>query len=65
MLQAPAPDESPLAQDVRLLIEKYSLPVGMFEEIIAGVEMDLSIRRYATLKSSGSIAIGSPVQLDW
>jgi len=50
MLQAPAPDEPLLAQDVRLLIEKYSLPVGMFEEIIAGVEMDLSIRRYATFE---------------
>ena len=50
MLQAPAPDEALLAQDVRLLIEKYSLPVGMFEEIIAGVEMDLSIRRYATFE---------------
>jgi len=50
MLQAPAPDEPLFAQDVRLLIEKYSLPVGMFEEIIAGVEMDLSIRRYATFE---------------
>jgi phytoene synthase len=50
MLQAPAPDEPLLAQDVRLLIKKYSLPVGMVEEIIAGVEMDLSIRRYATFE---------------
>jgi len=50
MLQAPAPDEPLLAHDVRLLIEKYSLPVGMFEEIIAGVKMDLSIRRYATFE---------------
>jgi len=50
MLQVPAPEEPLLAQDVRLLIEKYSLPVGMFEEIIAGVEMDLSIRRYATFE---------------
>jgi phytoene synthase len=50
MLRAPVPDEPLLAQDVRLLIEKYSLPVGMFEEIIAGVEMDLSIRRYATFE---------------
>jgi phytoene synthase len=48
MLQAAAPGEPPLARDVRRLIEKYSLPVGMFEEIIAGVEMDLSILRYAT-----------------
>src|SRR5881398_63990 len=50
MLRAPAPDEPILAQDVRRLIEKYSLPIGMFEEIIAGVEMDLSIRRYATFE---------------
>jgi phytoene synthase len=48
MLQAAASGEPPLARDVRRLIEKYSLPVGMFEEIIAGVEMDLSILRYAT-----------------
>src|SRR5947207_6513539 len=50
MLQAVAPGEPPLAWDVRALIEKYSLPVGMFEEIIAGVEMDLSIRRYVTFE---------------
>ena len=50
MLQAATSDEPPLAQDVRGLIEKYSLPVGMFEEIISGVEMDLSIRRYATFE---------------
>src|SRR5438046_10412216 len=50
MLQADAPDEPPLARDARLLIKKYSLPVGMFEEIIAGVQMDLSIRRYATFE---------------
>src|SRR5216117_563041 len=50
MLQAVAPGEPPLAWDVRALIEKYSLPVDMFEEIIAGVEMDLSIRRYVTFE---------------
>jgi 15-cis-phytoene synthase len=50
MLHAAAPDEPALARDVRRLIEKYSLPVCMFEEIIAGVEMDLSIRRYATFE---------------
>jgi len=50
MLQSAAPDEPPLAQDVRRLIGKYSLPVSMFEEIIAGVEMDLSILRYATFE---------------
>jgi len=50
MLQAVAPGEPPLARVVRALIEKYSLPVGVLEEIIAGVEMDLSIRRYATFE---------------
>src|ERR1700756_3174542 len=47
MLRPDPPGEPLLAQDVRRLIDKYSLPIGMFEEIIAGVEMDLSIRRYA------------------
>src|SRR5213075_2204744 len=42
--------EPPLARDVRALIDKYSLAVDMLEEIIAGVEMDLSIRRYATFE---------------
>ncbi len=50
MLRAVAPGEPPLAWDVRALIEKYSLPLAMFEEIIAGVEMDLSIRRYVTFE---------------
>jgi phytoene synthase len=50
MLEVAAPDEPPLARDVRGLIEKYSLPLSMFEEIIAGVEMDLSIWRYATFE---------------
>jgi phytoene synthase len=49
-LQAAAPDEPLLSRDVRGLIEKYSLPIGMIEDIIAGVEMDLSIRRYATFE---------------
>ena len=50
MLHTDVPDELLLAQDVRRLIDKYSLPIGMFEEIIAGVEMDLSILRYATFE---------------
>jgi phytoene synthase len=41
-------DESSLARDVRALVAKYSLPPEMLEEIIAGVEMDLSKSRYAT-----------------
>ena len=50
ILRTDAPGEPSLAQDVRRLIDKYSIPIGMFEEIIAGVEMDLSILRYATFE---------------
>src|SRR5215468_8287535 len=50
MLRAGAPGELPLARDVRQLIDKYSLPPEMLEEIIAGVEMDLRILRYPTFK---------------
>lgn len=46
MLRTGAPDEPLLARDVRQLMDKYSLPPDMLEEIIAGVEMDLSIARY-------------------
>jgi phytoene synthase len=48
MLRTGPPDEPLLARDVRQLIHKYSLPPDMLEEIIAGVEMDLSIARYPT-----------------
>ena len=48
MLRAAAPGEPALARDVRALIDKYSLSPDMLEEIITGVEMDLSISRYAT-----------------
>src|SRR5213594_1841127 len=50
MLRGARPAEPPLARDVRSLIDKYSLSPGMLEEIIAGVEMDLSISRYATFE---------------
>jgi phytoene synthase len=50
MLGAAGADEPPLAHDVRRLIHKYSLSTPMLEEIIAGVEMDLSISRYATFE---------------
>jgi 15-cis-phytoene synthase len=50
MLHAAVQDEPPLAHDVRQLIAKYSLPTDMLEEIIAGVEMDLSTLRYPTFK---------------
>ncbi len=50
MLRTAAAGEPLLAGDLRRLIEKYSLPPGMFEEIIAGVEMDLTILRYRTFE---------------
>jgi phytoene synthase len=50
MLHAGAQDGPLLARDVRELIAKYSLPLAMLEEIIAGVEMDLSTLRYPTFE---------------
>ena len=50
MLRAGAPDEPLLARDVRHVMDKYSLPPHMLEEIISGVEMDLSIARYPTFE---------------
>ena len=47
-LRTPRPDESSFAADVRHLMAKYALAPEMLEEIIAGVEMDLSIKRYQT-----------------
>ena len=47
-LHAASAEEPPLACDVRQVMAKYSLPAAMLEEIIAGVEMDLIIQRYAT-----------------
>ena len=50
MLRKAGDDEPPLARDVRGLMKKYSLSPEMLEEIIAGVEMDLSIFRYAAFQ---------------
>jgi 15-cis-phytoene synthase len=50
MLRTAVPDEPPLAVDVRQLMQKYSLPPEMLEEIVSGVEMDLSILRYPTFE---------------
>ena len=47
-LRSPTLGEPALALDLRSLIDKYSLSPGMLEEIVAGVEMDLTISRYAT-----------------
>ncbi|MEO6872190.1 MAG: squalene/phytoene synthase family protein [Chthoniobacterales bacterium] len=46
-LSTTEPNEDSLAHDVRDLIAKYPLTPAMFEEIIDGVEMDLTISRYA------------------
>ncbi len=51
MLQAATQDEPPLAREIRQLMAKYSLPAAMLEEIIAGVEMDLTIRRYPNFEA--------------
>jgi phytoene synthase len=50
MLRGAVPDEPSLARDVRQLMQQYSLRPEMLEEIIAGVEMDLSIMRYSTFE---------------
>ena len=50
ILRSDAPDGPLLARDVRQLMDKYSLPPDMLEEIIAGVEMDLSIARYSSFE---------------
>ncbi len=49
-LHAPGQGEPSLAGDIRHLMQKYSLAPEMFEEIIAGVEMDLTQRRYPTFE---------------
>jgi 15-cis-phytoene synthase len=47
-LRAAAPNEPPFAADVRQLMQKYPITPEMLEEIVAGVEMDLTIQRYQT-----------------
>ncbi|HJX98205.1 MAG TPA: squalene/phytoene synthase family protein [Chthoniobacterales bacterium] len=49
-LRGPGPNESSFAVDVRGLMQKYAITPEMLEEIIAGVEMDLRIKRYATFE---------------
>ncbi|MEY2525620.1 MAG: 15-cis-phytoene synthase [Verrucomicrobiota bacterium] len=49
-LREARPNESSFAVDVRGLMSKYALAPEMLEEIIAGVEMDLSIKRYRTFE---------------
>lgn len=47
-LSGPVAEESPVAPQVRELIRKYPITPAMLEEIIDGVEMDLTISRYDT-----------------
>jgi phytoene synthase len=49
-LRNPRPNEPSFAADVRELMNKYPITPEMLEEIIAGVEMDLSIKRYQTFE---------------
>jgi 15-cis-phytoene synthase len=49
-VRTPRPNESLFADDVRRLMKKYALAPEMLEEIIGGVEMDLSIKRYQTFE---------------
>ena len=44
------PNEPAVANDVRKLMAKYRLAPAMLDEIISGVEMDLSTNRYATFE---------------
>ena len=47
-LRAARPDEPAFADEVRQLMTRYPITPEMLDEIIAGVEMDLSIQRYQT-----------------
>ncbi|HEX8281179.1 MAG TPA: squalene/phytoene synthase family protein, partial [Chthoniobacterales bacterium] len=49
-LVQPVAGEDALATEVRALIAKYQLAPAMLEEIIAGVEMDLSVSRYGSFE---------------
>ena len=49
-LRSPQPNESELAAPIRALIDKYKIDIAHFDEIIAGVEMDLRISRYDTFE---------------
>src|SRR5215468_7794780 len=45
-LHAPEVDEPALAPEIRHLAKRYAIPPEMMEEIIDGVEMDLTIAGY-------------------
>jgi len=46
----PFEGEPALADEVRDLIRKYNIPTGYFDEIIAGVEMDIEPGRFRTFE---------------
>ncbi|HEX4665207.1 MAG TPA: squalene/phytoene synthase family protein [Chthoniobacterales bacterium] len=50
-LHVPKKDEPPLSPAVRGLLAQYAITPAMLEEIIDGVEMDLTIARYETFAS--------------
>lgn len=47
-VRGPTPHEPDLAAELRRVMQKYAVTPPMLEEIIAGVEMDLSVSRYDT-----------------
>jgi 15-cis-phytoene synthase len=50
ILRSGSQNEPSIAGDIRALTKKYALNPEMLEEIIAGVEMDLTISEYATFE---------------
>ena len=44
------PPQFPVNRELQPVIQKYSLPFELFDEIIKGCEMDLDIRRYDTFE---------------
>ena len=49
-LHSAQPNETSLAGELRQLVAKYAITPAMLEEIIDGVEMDLTISQYATFE---------------
>ena len=49
-LRRQSPDEPALASSIRRLTADYPITPEMLEEIIAGVEMDIDVKRYSTFE---------------
>lgn len=43
--------QMPVNQELQPVIARFSLPFGLFDEVIRGVEMDLDIKRYETYEA--------------